>query len=125
MSLIILSHSYDANVRLFDARNMLKPVSTTSVGGGVWRTKWHPSPNRAGDLLLACMHGGFKVIRYNVLGSGHEAGLSNETGNTVKVFNEHQSLAYGVDWSYNDRGAGDTLVASCSFYDHSLRIWKA
>ena len=32
-------------------------------------------------------------------------------------YNEHESLAYGADW------ISDNVAATCSFYDHSLKIW--
>ena len=31
----------------------------------------------------------------------------------------HTSLAYGADWQ-----RGSDLVASCSFYDHMLQLWR-
>lgn len=40
----------------------------------------------------------------------------------VASYTEHGSLAYGVDWCHK---AIDTVIASCSFYDHLLRLWKA
>ena len=93
------------------------------VGGGVWRLKWHPDPLRHLDILAACMHDGFKVIRLHEMKK-----FKPEDGNAgldiVHRFDDHNSLAYGVDWSYAAGDQHGTLVASCSFYDHSLRIWK-
>lgn len=112
--------SYDNSVRLFDARKPLSPIATVDVGGGAWRVKWHPSPTRKNDLLVACMHDGFKVVR---LGDADEQG--SPSCEIVRRFDEHTSLAYGVDWSFNHAVCGDeTLVASCSFYDHELRLWS-
>ncbi|KAJ7293583.1 WD40-repeat-containing domain protein [Mycena rebaudengoi] len=98
--------SYDNTVRLFDKRKPLVPICSVDVGGGAWRVKWHPSPSRKNDLLVACMHDGFKC-----------------GGTVVKRFDEHGSLAYGADWSFDGQD-GPTLIASCSFYDHSLHLWK-
>ncbi|KLO14448.1 WD40 repeat-like protein [Schizopora paradoxa] len=107
--------SYDESVRVFDTRNLRSPISETPVGGGVWRVKWHPSSSRRTDLLTACMHDGFKVVHFS------DDWASSDT---IKHFEEHTSLAYGVDWYHgaldND---GRTLVASCSFYDHVLHTW--
>ncbi|KAG8904804.1 hypothetical protein FRC01_008592 [Tulasnella sp. 417] len=91
------------------------------VGGGAWRVKWHPSAQRRHDILVACMHDGFKVLRT----SGTEEGpiLSSSGYEVLKRFDEHKSLAYGVDWSYKE--GADSLVASCSFYDHVLHTWRA
>ena len=116
------SASYDNSVRLFDVRKPLAPLVQADVGGGAWRVKWHPSPSRKNDLLVACMHDGFKVVRFGGLG---DSSTSADVWEVVKRFNEHESLAYGVDWSFAEpSGDGETLVASCSFYDHTLRLWR-
>ncbi|KAK4685685.1 diphthine methyl ester acylhydrolase, partial [Tremellales sp. Uapishka_1] len=104
--------SYDANLRLFDARSLARPLYTLPVGGGVWRTKFHPARQRKGDVLLACMHDGFKIVH---LDEGNKEG-----GEIVQEFRGHESLAYGVDWSSAPGG----LIASCSFYDHLMHLWK-
>jgi diphthamide biosynthesis protein 7 len=36
-------------------------------------------------------------------------------------FLDHTSMAYGADWSFSE----PDLVASCSFYDHIMHLWKA
>ena len=88
------------------------------VGGGAWRVKWHPSSARKQDLLVACMHDGFKVIKWYQAEKPH--------GKIVKRFDGHESLAYGVDWSFSmDQDDDKTLIGSCSFYDHKLHLWSA
>src|ERR1700733_8672036 len=59
-------YSYDAVVRLFDARNIREPLITANAGGGAWRVKWHPDILRKTDLLVACMHDGFKVVHFEI-----------------------------------------------------------
>lgn len=81
--------------------------------------KWHPSAHRKHDLLVACMHDGFKIVRFDGQVSTQ---LCLGSGDIVQHFDEHNSLAYGVDWSFDPSGH-DTLIASCSFYDHTLRLW--
>ncbi|KAF9277146.1 Diphthine methyltransferase [Linnemannia elongata] len=106
--------SYDENVLIWDTRSMRQPLSTTETGGGVWRLKWHPT--RKDILLAGCMHNGFHVINYS-------EGWS--TGSIGSSFMEHASLAYGTDWSYAPtKGDELPLVASCSFYDHLLHMWR-
>lgn len=118
--------SYDNTVRLYDARKPLVPLTQADVGGGAWRVKWHPSPSRKNDLLVACMYDGFKVVRF---GGISDAGDFNTASvgawEVIKRFDKHESLAYGVDWSFAEPKAdGDTLVASCSFYDHTMHLWR-
>jgi diphthamide biosynthesis protein 7 len=131
----------------------------------VWRTRFHPSAERKGDVLLACMHGGFAVVRLDasIVGAVASAGAGGEGSpdwggkgtdesagaEIVTVFEGHESLAYGADWSRasprRGRGRGGervdedgdgsgggvehegktSLVATCSFYDHTLHTWRA
>jgi len=100
--------SYDESVRLWDVRNPRSEVGCVNVGGGVWRIK-----QRGTRLLVGAMHNGFKVI---------------EGQDVVEEYNEHESLAYGADWIKGfevevDNVAHD-VVATCSFYDHLLKIWS-
>ncbi|KAF8560353.1 WD40 repeat-like protein [Imleria badia] len=123
---LIAVGSYDNKVRLFDTRKPLKPLRDVDVGGGAWRVKWHPSAERKHDLLVACMHDGFKVVRFHPFGNGlEESSFADGIGHEIaKRFDQHESLAYGVDWSFqHHEGGGDTLIASCSFYDCALHIW--
>lgn len=111
--------SYDSRLRIFDARQPLRPVAEKEMPGGIWRLKWHPE--NAELLLAGCMHGGFAVVR---VGERSEPEI-------VSTFEEHDSLAYGCDW---DRGAGEggreedegeeTMIYSCSFYDKKLCAWR-
>ncbi|PBL01145.1 WD-40 repeat-containing protein [Armillaria gallica] len=120
---LIAVGSYDNLVRLFDTRKPSVPISQIDVGGGAWRVKWHPSSTRKNDLLVACMHDGFKIVSFDHLLS--DDSLRANTGNRiVKRFDEHESLAYGVDWSYATPEGDHTVIASCSFYDHLLHTWS-
>lgn len=115
---LIAVGSYDNSVCIFDTRKPLVPLVQGDVGGGAWRVKWHPSPSRKEDLLVASMHDGFKVARAH---NGEHA-----TWEVVKRFDDHRSLAYGVDWSFAPPGVdGETLIGSCSFYDHMLHLWSS
>lgn len=125
----VLPHSYDNSVRIFDVRKPLVSLTQANVGGGAWRVKWHPCATRKNDLLVACMHDGFKVVRFNLDGMldnrrTHTDAHSN--WDVIKRYDAHGSLAYGVDWSLGtDEGDEGTLIASGSFYDHALHLWKA
>jgi len=113
-----MENSYDSSVRLFDTRKPLVPLTQVNVGGGAWRVKWHPSIRRKNDLLVACMHDGFKVIHFDDLDA------QNFTGNITERYDKHESLAYGADWCFGGVKDDKTVVASCSFYDHSLHLWR-
>lgn len=125
--------SYDEHLRLFDARNIKQPLRKIHVGGGIWRTKWHPSANRKSEVLLACMHGGFNIVDVGEeLTAGGASqnwsfGLEEENCAITTRFDKHESIAYGVDWSMQQIEAlGErSVVASCSFYDHLLHMWHA
>jgi len=30
-------------------------------------------------------------------------------------------LAYGIDWK---QGSSSTVIATCSFYNHSMQLWR-
>jgi len=70
------------------------------------------------------MHDGFKVIRFDLsLGEKEISG-----GSILKRYDEHKSLAYGVDWSSAESFSssnGETAIGCCSFYDHKMSIWSA
>ncbi|KIJ45579.1 hypothetical protein M422DRAFT_227234 [Sphaerobolus stellatus SS14] len=118
---IIAVGSYDTKVRLFDVRQLTRPVTEVEVGGGAWRVKWHPDPARSSHLLVACMHDGFKVVNFENISQGS----ADVTSSIASRFDKHESLAYGVDWSSATPTKEGTLVASCSFYDHSMYLWRA
>jgi len=122
---LIAVGSYDNTVRLFDTRKPSSLFASADVGGGVWRVKWHPSPSRKQDLLVACMHDGLKAIRFDICLEEPSGGK----GKILKRHDGHESLAYGVDWCYAASSLSssydETVVGSCSFYDHKMIIWTA
>lgn len=91
---------------------MKQEVCSLNLGGGVWRLRWHPTDKTR--LLAPCMYNGAYVIEHQ------------QESNALKVVYSHmahESIAYGADWSF----AVDTaspLIATCSFYDHSLHLWN-
>jgi len=48
--------------------------------------------------------------------------VEDESMNVLASYDQHESLAYGVDWW---REESDSLsLASCSFYDHLFTCWN-
>ena len=129
---IVATGSYDEHIRLWDDRVVGHgPVSVPfDTGGGVWRLKWHPHSSQHAALLAACMRGGFQVFDVSVA-LGSSGGATNLPSNAsagclrrtaLYLAHESEGLAYGVDWMAAGSGLG--RVASCSFYDHLLTLWK-
>ena len=100
---VLATGSYNESIRIWDTRTMKSPLKEQTTGGGVWRIKWHPEQ----DLMLAaCMYNGFHVFDQDL--------------NLIQSNNNHESIAYGADWSYKDLG----LIGTCSFYDHLFTLWR-
>nr|GMC75688.1 diphthine methyltransferase homolog [Ipomoea batatas] len=113
----LLTGSYDEHLRIWDVRSISRPVNEKSISlhGGVWRIKYHPVV--PGIVLTACMHNGFAVVN-----------VERDEPEVMETYKKHGSLAYGADWQ---RGSlcmegkrENTAIATCSFYDRLLHIWK-
>ncbi|KAI8097486.1 WD40-repeat-containing domain protein [Halteromyces radiatus] len=109
---MLATGSYDEHIYLWDTRSIRQPIAKVHTeGGGIWRLKWHPT--QPTTLLSASMHAGAFVIDTDQL-------------MITSRFLDHESMAYGADWSYHSSSSGETddLIASCSFYDHIMHLWK-
>jgi diphthine methyl ester acylhydrolase len=127
------------SLRLWDRRKMGRPVllHETDMGGGIWRIKWQPlSASGSGErgrgrlLALACMHAGAAVLRVGGgaagVGGWGDGGVGLEA-ETVARHGKHRSMAYGIDWCQcpgAEEEEEERLLASCSFYDHALHLWR-
>ena len=112
----LLTGSYDEHILMWDTRNRKTPVCDIAAGGGIWRLKWHPYMENV--FLSACMYDGFKIFKSDDFSDFY----------LTHCYEEHGSLAYGADWiiPHNDNSsskARTSLVATCSFYDHQLKVW--
>ncbi|GAA50349.1 WD repeat-containing protein 85 [Clonorchis sinensis] len=130
---IISTGSYDECLRVWDLRMVRPsatgnvtapstPLSSCTVGGGVWRHKWSPS----GDwILVAAMSAGFataKLISPTVTDAPKGDCL------TVSIhpagrFRSSAQLAYGIDWVEQPGSQASTrgwTVGTCSFYDNRV-----
>lgn len=110
----LLTGSYDELLRVWDLRSISKPVEETSIGlgGGVWRVKHHPCV--PGLVLAACMHNGFATVS-----------VKSGEAKVLETYKKHDSLAYGSDWQKGEEARRpEAVVATCSFYDKLLRVWR-
>ncbi|KAK6170667.1 hypothetical protein SNE40_019002 [Patella caerulea] len=119
---IIATGGYDEYVRLWDVRNWKRELKDIRLDGGVWRIKWDPFNGT--HILTATMYNGFHII--NTSNPHEDMSIVTE----YKV-DDHGSLGYGADWctlplnNISDKtNIIDTLISTCSFYDHSLHLWS-
>ena len=109
------------------------------MGGGVWRIKQlHRNRNRNGTqicdqndesetfgdqlLAVAAMHSGFHIVD------------TSKAEIVASYTEEHKSLAYGIDIrdeccrltqnEVSQKDIKNLWLASCSFYDHTLKLWN-
>ncbi|TYJ19316.1 hypothetical protein E1A91_A09G183600v1 [Gossypium mustelinum] len=73
-----------------------------------------PNTILTGLVLAACMHNGFAIVK-----------IGDEKPEVFEAYGQHGSLAYGADWQRAKLlPGGSTIVATCSFYDRLLRVWR-
>lgn len=111
----LFTGSYDERVRVFDKRQLGRPLSEFKCAGGVWRLKWHPELHGEAlgqRLMVAACHGGCEL--WELTGGAHAP------WQLVGSHRAHESMAYGVTAT---KSLGRVLYSSCSFYDRSWHLW--
>ncbi|BCS22286.1 uncharacterized protein APUU_30511A [Aspergillus puulaauensis] len=130
---LLLTGSYDENLRVYHATRGGVVLAEAGLGGGVWRlqllsstrTETAKSAPQRGEkwtflVLASCMHGGTRVVRVVVGGEEAAAGIE-----VLVEFTEHESMNYASDvWRPHDQATGELRVVSSSFYDRRVCIWK-
>ena len=92
-------------MRIWDLRAPRVPAREVRLGGGVYGL----ARDGDGAFLASCMGAGVARVATDAAG-----GLVCEG-----VYAHHGSLAYGAA-----RSATTGVVASCSFYDRALHLWR-
>ncbi|KAL4921802.1 hypothetical protein BDW62DRAFT_197508 [Aspergillus aurantiobrunneus] len=127
---LVLTGSYDENLRVYHATRGGRVLAEAGLGGGVWRlqlletvTAGSPGGGEWSFVVLAsCMHGGTRVVRVTIEGEV-EAGIE-----VLAEFTEHESMNYASDVWRSEAGDGDgsereLRVVSSSFYDRRVCVW--
>ncbi len=111
---LFLTGCYDGFIRVWDMRK-LAPVLTSQVkvGEQCWDFVVRHQES-ATHVAAACI--------YDAAFFGKCSSAKWEPLATTK-FTEHKTIVYGVDFVGKSGGA-ETVVATCSFYDKKLCIWK-
>ena len=118
------SGSYDEVARVWDARRPAQPLARSApLGGGCWRLRREPGAAAEGrdEFVSPCMRGGVHVLTAD----------ATNAGAVVSRFHHDKhgedSIAYGADYHHRKTTCDHptALVASCSFYDRRLHLWRA
>lgn len=135
---VLITGSYDDRIRVLGVADASAPTQRPKVlaemnlGGGVWCFKVlsFSTPGSRKDsryvvrLLVCCMYAGARMVE--LAGTNAE---SEWMVNVVAKFTEHESMCYGGDsWVVNrkddDGPASSSMMATCSFYDKRVCLWR-
>ncbi|KAK4228152.1 hypothetical protein QBC38DRAFT_475813 [Podospora fimiseda] len=122
---LLVTGSYDENIRLFSLAPYGRPknLAESGLGGGVWRLKLitldrTPTETHVwkATILASCMHTGARVVE--VVGSKD----GQYEFRVLTRFEEHKSMNYGSDFQpvWKDK----LSIVSTSFYDRLLCLWE-
>lgn len=125
---IFVTGSYDEHCAVWDQRRLDRPVLDIATGGGVWRTKWFcaETESSADFLITANMQGGARI--YNL---SNPSELICTVKKTVEFGDSSNSsqLMYGIDLLRHKNSSNSSAhqfdVASCSFYENLVQIWRS
>ncbi|KAK4179721.1 hypothetical protein QBC36DRAFT_63643 [Triangularia setosa] len=122
---LLVTGSYDENVRLFSLAPYGRPKNLIEMGlgGGVWRLKLinldktpDDSYHWRAQILASCMHTGPRVVEVLQTADGEHH------FRVLGRFEEHKSMNYGSD--FHPKSKDKLTVVSTSFYDRLLCLWK-
>ncbi|CAD7086873.1 unnamed protein product [Hermetia illucens] len=108
---ILLTGSYDTNLRIFDSRQMGTPLASVTLNGGIWRIR--PDVQDRNLLLCACMYENFSIVKISD---------DNTDMRCIAEYKEHTDICYGADWYQSKENNERMVMATCSFYDKKLCV---
>ncbi|KAE8154002.1 hypothetical protein BDV25DRAFT_167997 [Aspergillus avenaceus] len=126
---VLLTGSYDEELRVYRASRRGEVLAEMGLGGGVWRLQLlrvngELEAGACSFLVLAsCMHGGTRVVRVTRTEGEWEIEVMAE-------FTEHESMNYASDvwkpdggYDLQGKNVSELLCVSSSFYDRRLCLW--
>jgi len=102
----IFTGSYDEHLRVFDQRNVSKPLRESKLNGGVWQVNRIPGDDFR--LIAACMYGGWQIIDANSL---ETIGENRDIG---------KDLLYGASAVCSEENKFS--VACCTFNNYTVTV---
>jgi diphthamide biosynthesis protein 7 len=122
---MLLTGSYDDNVRLLDISKHPRVLAEADLGGGVWRLMpferlpYEAEDRKHVDVLACCMHAGSRIIRVKF---GDKPIIT-----VLAKFEENHSMNYGaaIGSSSKLKTEHSYTIVSISFYDKMAFLWKA
>jgi WD40 repeat protein len=112
----LLVGTYDEMVHVMDVRALKRPQASINVGGGAWRVRPTTVPNLGGaNLVVAAMHGGGVLLEVSLVGSDGAPSLEEKAR-----FHCHKDDVL----VYDAVALPDGRLASVSFYDNELCVWR-
>ncbi|VWU48129.1 diphthine methyltransferase, putative [Hepatocystis sp. ex Piliocolobus tephrosceles] len=112
---LVYTACYDNMIRVFDIRNLQKPVRTLDVESSIWRIKFLYKNNTMKKLLVAACDGGAKVFKKINDDFIFEKGICN-----------NKELTYGIDVIDvfdREKKKKKKIYLSCSFYNKEVQMW--
>jgi len=108
-----VSGSYDDTVRLWDLRHLKAPLACLDLPAAPWRFFSRPDGEgtRWSELLVPCTRAGVFILTCDP----HRL-------RSAARYEPHASEA--ITYGAHSHPTDPDLVASCAFYDNSLRLWR-
>jgi diphthine methyl ester acylhydrolase len=127
----IIVGSYDENLYVLDRRSLKRPISSVCVGGGAWRCRLAPPPTeessrdgcRCSRYVVAAMQGGASIVDWDHANASlalvEEEGTLHASDSLPTINGSEGVLVYDAIFLGDDH-----TIATTSFYNQSIKIWR-